>query len=176
MTFTHVVLQAPSTAEVLKFMETILASGQHPNTCIIAIVDNAQRRGITAGGPQFDYKQLQEDGRLEFMMKPCKPQKFLKVFDPANVTSVWLDDPIRAQQKENIRTQREAYVVFKRVLGDKGIRVLAVEDNLLQMQVYSAVCFLNLQEQILIDSDPVQFPREDLPSRDNQGLGRPGVL
>ena len=135
VTFTHIVLQLSQAQQVLAFMNQILASISHPHTCIVVVTDQAQKKAITVGAPDFDYKQLAADNRLRFLLKPAKPHKFAKIFDPDQENSQNDDDGSRAELKEKQLAQRTSYALFKNVLGGKGIRVLAVEDNHLNMEV-----------------------------------------
>ena len=135
ITFTHVVLQLSAATEVLAFMDEILNSISHPHTSIVVVTDQAQKSAITNGAPDYDYKQLCEDGRLRFLMKPARPHKFAKIFDPDQENAQSNDDRTREEAREKQRLQKAAFKLFKEALGNKGIRVLAVEDNSLNMDV-----------------------------------------
>ncbi|MCJ1381649.1 hypothetical protein MMC17_004760 [Xylographa soralifera] len=135
VTFTHVILQLSSAAEVLTFMAQILDSSHHLRTCIVVVTDQAQRAAIVAGAPNYDYEKLSTDDRLRFILKPAKPHKFAKIFDPGQENSQSTDDQTRAELKEKQLLQRTSYAMFKQVLGNKGIRALAVEDNNLNMEI-----------------------------------------
>ena len=138
-TFTHVVLQLSSPKEVLGFMDSILNSISHPHTCIVVVTDQTQKSAITEGAPDFDYAQLAIDDRLRFIMKPARPHKFAKIFDPDQENAQSNDDKTGEEAREKQRLQKEAFKLFKEVLGNKGIRVLAVEDNNLNMEVCYAL-------------------------------------
>ncbi|MCJ1435283.1 hypothetical protein MMC27_004655 [Xylographa pallens] len=135
VTFTHVILQLSSAAEVLTFMNQILDSGDHLRTCIVVVTDQAQRAAIVAGAPNHDYEKLSANDRLKFILKPAKPHKFAKIFDPGQENAQSTDDQTRAELKEKQLLQRTSYAMFKQVLGNKGIRALAVEDNNLNMEI-----------------------------------------
>ena len=135
LTFTHIILQLASATEVLNFMDQVLKSNSHPQTCIVVVTDQAQRAAIYTGAPNLDYDQLAADNRLKFLLKPAKPHKFAKIFDPAHENAQSNDDQTRAEQREKQLLQRASYTMFKQVLGNKGIRALAVEDNHLNMEV-----------------------------------------
>ena len=145
ITFSHVVLQLHSVAQILPFMDQILNSSLHPRTCIVLVTDQAQQAAVTTGAPNFDYDQLSVNQRLIFLLKPAKPHKFAKIFDPAQENALSKDDQSRADAREKTKLQREAFKHFKQVLGYKGIRVLAVEDNAVNMQV----CIMVLVDTIL---------------------------
>lgn len=133
--FSHVVLQLSQSSEVLAFMDQILSSQPHAHTCIVIVTDQAQKAAITNGAPDLDYTQLAAEDRLRFVLKPARPHKFAKIFDPEQENAQSNDDKTREEAKEKQRIQKAAFKMFKEVLGNKGIRVLAVEDNKLNMEV-----------------------------------------
>ena len=133
--FTHVVLQLSQSSEVLALMDQILALPSHSHTCIVIITDQTQKTAITNGAPDLDYAQLAAEDRLRFVLKPARPHKFAKIFDPDQENAQSNDDKTREEAKEKQRIQKAAFKMFKEVLGNKGIRVLAVEDNRLNMEV-----------------------------------------
>ncbi|MCJ1246731.1 hypothetical protein MMC30_003940 [Trapelia coarctata] len=135
VTFTHIILQLGSATDVLTFMEQIFNSISHPHTCIVVVTDQAQQASICSGAPDFDYDQLSADNRLRFILKPAKPHKFAKIFDPKQENAQSTDDQTRAELREKQLLQRTSYAMFKEVLGNKGIRALAVEDNNLNMEI-----------------------------------------
>ena len=132
--FTHVVLQLNDTAHILAFMDLIFNSKKFPHTCIVIITDQAQQAGIMKGAPDFDYELLCATRRLHFLLKPSKPPKFAKIFDPKQESDLSKDHS-RANRIENVGIQRQAFKKFEDTLGNRGIRVLAVEDNKLNMKV-----------------------------------------
>lgn len=134
ITFTHVVLVLREPEQVTAFLDQILNSLSHPHTCVVVVTDQAQKQQITSGAPDYDYAQLEIDRRVRFLLKPAKPPKFALIFDPKGENALSKDQS-RATAREAIDVQRVAFATFKVVLGHKGIRVLAVEDNSVNMQV-----------------------------------------
>ena len=134
ITFTHVVLVLREPEEVTSFLDQILNSVSHPHTCVVIVTDQAQKQQIKSGAPDYDYTQLEVDRRVRFLLKPAKPPKFALIFDP-NGENALSKDQSKATAREAIDVQRVAFATFKEGLGHKGIRVLAVEDNSVNMQV-----------------------------------------
>lgn len=132
--FTHVVLQLNDTAPILAFMDLIFNSKKFPQTCIVVITDQAQQTGIMKGSPAFNYDLLRVSRRLHFLLKPSKPPKFAKIFDPRQESDL-SKDLSRANRVENVGIQKQAFKKFEDTLGNRGIKVLAVEDNKLNMKV-----------------------------------------
>lgn len=132
--FTHVVLQLNDATHVLAFMNLIFSSKAHSQTCIVVITDQSQQATIMAEAPSFDYDQLVASRRLHFLLKPAKPPKFAKIFDPYQENALSKDHS-RANAVEVVDIQKQAFKKFEELLGNRGIRVLAVEDNKLNMKV-----------------------------------------
>lgn len=132
--FTHVVLQLHDVVHILAFMDLMLNSKVHLQTCIVIITNQAQQMSIMAGQPSLNYDQLRANRRLFFLLKPAKPPKFAKIFDP-QLESALSKDHSRANRMENTDIQKQAFQKFQDTLGNRGLRVLAVEDNKLNMKV-----------------------------------------
>lgn len=132
--FTHVVLQLNDATHVLGFMNLIFNSKSHSQTCIVVITDQSQQAAIMAEAPDFNYDQLMTSQRLHFLLKPAKPPKFAKIFDPKQENAL-SKDHARANAVEVVDIQKQAFKKFEEILGNRGIRVLAVEDNKLNMKV-----------------------------------------
>lgn len=132
--FTHVVLQLNDATHVLAFMNLIFNSKSHSQTSIVVITDQSQQAAIMAEAPAFNYDQLMTSRRLHFLLKPAKPPKFAKIFDPKQENAL-SKDHVRANAVESVGIQNQAFKKFEEILGNRGIRVLAVEDNKLNMKV-----------------------------------------
>lgn len=132
--FTHVVLQLNDATHVLAFMDLIFHSKSHSHTSIVLITDQAQQGIIMAETSTFDYNQLVASRRLHFVLKPAKPPKFAKIFDPKQENAL-SKDHARANAAEAVDITKQAFRRFEEILGNRGIRVLAVEDNKLNMKV-----------------------------------------
>lgn len=132
--FTHVVLQLNDATHVLAFMDLIFHSKSHSHTSIVLITDQAQQGIIMAETSTFNYSQLAASRRLHFVLKPAKPPKFAKIFDPKQENAL-SKDHARANAAEAVDVTKQAFRRFEEILGNRGIRVLAVEDNKLNMKV-----------------------------------------
>lgn len=132
--FTHVVLQLNDATHVLAFMDLIFHSKSHSHTSIVLITDQAQQGIIMAETATFNYDQLVASRRLHVVLKPAKPPKFAKIFDPKQENAL-SKDHARANAAEAVDITKQAFRRFEEILGNRGIRVLAVEDNKLNMKV-----------------------------------------
>ena len=171
--FTHVVLQLNDTAHILTFMDLVLTSKKFPQTCIVIITDQAQQADIIKGAPDFNYDLLRVTRRLHFLLKPSKPPKFAKIFDPKQESDLSKDHS-RANRVENVGLQRQAFKKFEDTLGSRGIRVLAVEDNKLNMKVRHKNKDV-AEESDITFLDAHSFSPQDVRPRSRRSLGWRGV-
>ncbi|KAG8623013.1 hypothetical protein KVT40_007989 [Elsinoe batatas] len=128
MIFTHVVLVLQSVPEIIAFMDQLLSSAAHVTTQLIIITDLNQRRKIMDAAPSYNYDKLTAARRLQFIFKPLKPSKFAVIFDPQKSREMSTDRNQDSAQQVAL-TQKQLYDEMKKRLGNKGKRVLLVEDN-----------------------------------------------
>ena len=133
--FTHVVLRFTEDDVIKQCLKKILDSPRHSQLCIVVVTDQIQQDLLKAALPDLDFDALGRSDRIKMLLKPAHAYKLSKIFDPFNENAKMIGDPKEAKRKEEKRLQKEAYSLFKRILGGKGLRVLAVEDNKLQMHV-----------------------------------------
>ncbi|PNS17575.1 Peroxide stress-activated histidine kinase mak1 [Sphaceloma murrayae] len=132
--FTHVVLVLQSVPEIIAFMDQLLMSAQHCTTQLIIITDLNQRRQIIEAATTYDYEKLTTERRLQFIFKPLKPSKFGLIFDPRKEREMSTD---RNQDSAHqvAYTQKQLYDEMTKRLGNRGKRVLLVEDNKVNQMV-----------------------------------------
>ncbi|KAI5293178.1 hypothetical protein KEM52_005768 [Ascosphaera acerosa] len=125
---THLVLSLQDTNDILDVVHCMcaLASSQrvNPNPSLVIISDLYKRREIMPS-----LKRLQTLGKQVFVIpKPVKPSSFSPIFDPENKRDLSKDrnqDMVRAVNN-NFRTMSR---IVKEVIGNKGYRILLVEDD-----------------------------------------------
>ncbi|EON67880.1 hypothetical protein W97_07377 [Coniosporium apollinis CBS 100218] len=132
--FTHIVLVLQEVGDILPFMDHVLKSPSHSSTAIVVVTDLMQKREIVRAAPRYDYEQLQKDGRLLFIFKPLKPSRIATIFDPQKERELSTDRAQDSAQQVAV-TQKQVFDEMKRRLGDKGVRVLLVEDNQINQTV-----------------------------------------
>lgn len=171
--FTHVVLQLNDTNHILTFMDLIFNSKKFPQTCIVIITDQAQQASIMGGAPDFNYDLLRTSRRLHFLLKPSKPPKFAKIFDPRQESDLSKDHS-HANRVENVGIQKQAFKKFSDTLGNRGIRVLAVEDNKLNMKVCCEEKYrIDGFKLTFVDADP--FPSQYVRPGSHRSMGWRGM-
>jgi hypothetical protein len=132
--FTHVVLVLHDTAEVHAIMDQIFSSMTHGNTSVVVVSDPSQKKELMKEAPVYDYEQLHIDRRLEFIYRPLKPSKFAVIFDPEKQRESSTDRNQDSAQQVVV-SQKLVFEELKRRLGNKGHKVLLVEDNKINQTV-----------------------------------------
>ena len=136
MIFSHVVLVIQSVEEIVAFVDQLQSSPSHATTQIVIITDLAQKRKLIEQSPSTNYEKLDQDNKVRFIFKPLKPSKFGVIFDPGKEREMSTDRNRDSAQQVAL-TQKQVYEEMKKRIGDKGRRVLLVEDN----KVNQMVCF-----------------------------------
>ncbi len=126
--FTHIVMVLHNIAEIVALIEQVLASPSHHGTEMVVITDLAQRRKIMEEAPGHSYDDLSEQRRLRFVFKPLKPSRFATIFDPRKEREMSTDRNQDSAQQVAL-TQKQVFEGVTNRLGNKGKRVLLVEDN-----------------------------------------------
>ncbi len=134
--FTHIVLVLQEVNDITPFMDHVLGSPSYSSTSVVVVTDLVQKREIAKAAPQYDYVQLQKNGRLQFIFKPLKPSRIATIFDPKKERELSTDRAQDSAQQVAV-TQKQVFEEMKRRLGDKGVRVLLVEDNQINQTVSS---------------------------------------
>lgn len=126
--FSHVVLVLQNAQDAVDIMERILQSPSHSSTSVVVISDLARKREIMRLAPSHDYDKLTKERRVRFIFKPLKPSKIGVIFDPQKEREMSTDRGRDSVQQVAV-SQKQVFEEMKRRLGDKGHRVLMVEDN-----------------------------------------------
>ncbi|MCJ1364306.1 hypothetical protein MMC16_003415 [Acarospora aff. strigata] len=133
-TFTHVILNLRGAREIIQFMDQIFISPLHKRTCLVIVTDHSQKNEITELASGYDYAQLEKYRRIRFIFKPVKPAKFAVIFDPNKERDLSTD-----RNKETALlaavSERQIFDQVKEALGNRGLKVLAVEDNLINLRM-----------------------------------------
>ncbi|KAL3456347.1 hypothetical protein BJX64DRAFT_45945 [Aspergillus heterothallicus] len=121
---THLVLNLPNVDEVIEAMNFVGTRELEKTPALVIISDLYQKRRIAR-----NLKELSSSGRRVFTVpKPVKPSAFSPIFDPNNRRDLSKDrnqDTAR-EINNNFKTMSK---MVKEVIGNKGYRVLLVEDD-----------------------------------------------
>ncbi|KAI0900867.1 hypothetical protein F4806DRAFT_485741 [Annulohypoxylon nitens] len=133
VTFTHIVLNLPSAEEIVGVVDMIIA-GSGGKTSVLVLTDSVQRQAVLRLASDAEHQQLLAEKRIMFVYKPVKPSRFAVIFDPGRERdlSVDLNRSSAAQMVEN---QKQSYLDVEKRIGNKGYKVLLVEDNPVNQKV-----------------------------------------
>jgi PAS domain S-box-containing protein len=132
--FTHIVINLGSNEEIITLIDQIFASVSLPQTSVIVLSDPVQRQEIIKMATSYDYDQLAKDHRVIFVFKPVKPSRFAVIFDPEKERDLSTDRN-RSSAQQAVADQKQSYLDITKRLGNKGLKVLLVEDNLVNQKV-----------------------------------------
>lgn len=123
-TFTHIVLDIPASSDVMLFMRQLATQSSVLAPALIVVTDHYQKRDI-----QDDFAALTAAGRKAYLIhKPVKPSVFAMIFDPAQLRNLSKDRAREVAQTSSDDFRNTALSV-KEAIGNKGNRVLLVEDS-----------------------------------------------
>ncbi|KAL2834961.1 hypothetical protein BDW59DRAFT_1666 [Aspergillus cavernicola] len=121
---THLVLNLPHVDEVVEVINYVAAREPHNTPALVIISDLYQKRQIIP-----NVKELSSSGKPVFTVpKPVKPSAFSPIFDPSNRRDLSKDrnQDMAREINNNFKTMSK---MVKEVIGNKGYRVLLVEDD-----------------------------------------------
>ncbi|KAK2768174.1 hypothetical protein FQN54_000026 [Arachnomyces sp. PD_36] len=120
---THLILSIPDANEVTEAMQHVqLLDKTAPSVVLIA--DMYQKRAVNTR-----YEELEATGRpVHLVPKPVKPSAFSNIFDPDNKRDLSKDrnQDMAREVNNNFKTMSK---IVKEVIGNKGYRILLVEDD-----------------------------------------------
>ncbi|CAG7968088.1 unnamed protein product [Penicillium nalgiovense] len=120
---THLVLNL-STDDILEVIQSVSDPALDPAPVIVIISDLYQKRQISSR-----VKELAASGKQVFIVpKPVKPSAFSTIFDPKSKRELSKDrnQDMAREINNNFKTVSK---MVKEVLGNKGYRILLVEDD-----------------------------------------------
>ncbi|KFY95822.1 hypothetical protein V498_03130 [Pseudogymnoascus sp. VKM F-4517 (FW-2822)] len=132
--FTHIVLNLRLPENIIIMMDQIFQTPSMSETSIVILSDPVQRQSVMKKATYHDYDQLAKNGRLNFIYKPVKPSRFAVIFDPDKERDLSTDRN-RSSAQHVVATQKQNYLDVEKRLGNKGLKVLLVEDNLVNQKV-----------------------------------------
>lgn len=133
VTFTHVVLNLGSAEEVIGVVDRIIESSGG-STSVLVLSDSVQRQAVLKLASDPTHQQLLDEKRMTFVYKPVKPSRFAVIFDPANERDLSVDLN-RSSAAQMVESQKQNYIDVEKRIGNKGYRVMLVEDNPVNQKV-----------------------------------------
>lgn len=132
--FTHVVINLPSALEIFGIMDEINRSAMVNKTTILILSDSVQRQALVKLVADTGRGDLLSESKITYIYKPVKPSRFAVIFDPANERDLSIDRN-RSTAQRIVETQKQSYLDVEKRMGNKGYKVLLVEDNLVNQKV-----------------------------------------
>ncbi|KAL2069843.1 hypothetical protein VTL71DRAFT_14522 [Oculimacula yallundae] len=133
VTFTHIVLNLGTAEDIVALIDQIVQTVSLPHTSIVVLSDPVQRQEVIRSTGS-DYTKLANENRLTFVYKPVKPSRFAVIFDPDKERDLSTDRN-RFSAQQQVANARQNYLDIGKRLGNKGHRVLLVEDNATNQKV-----------------------------------------
>lgn len=121
---THLVLNLPATDDILEVIQHVSECDPETAPVVVIISDLYQKRQISTR-----VKELAARGKQVFIVpKPVKPSAFSTIFDPDSKRELSKDrnQDMAREINNNFKTVSK---MVKEVLGNKGYRILLVEDD-----------------------------------------------
>ncbi|KAK4180310.1 putative signal transduction histidine-protein kinase [Triangularia setosa] len=132
--FTHIVVNLPTPEEIISLMDKIMASSMLDKTSILILSDSVQRQAVIKQVAGTKYDDMLSEGKVTYIYKPVKPSRFAVIFDPAKERDLSIDRN-RSTAQQLVDSQRQSYIDMERRMGNKGYKVLLVEDNPVNQKV-----------------------------------------
>ena len=136
--FTHIVLVLPDLEQIMASLDKIHSMTLVVPPAIIVVTSASQKKDIIDHGTAKKLSEYFRAGRIRFVFRPIKPSKLSVIFDPSSLRQSSMDhNKTNAQQVAE--TQKQLFADMSSKLGNRGVRVLLVEDN----KINQIVCALS---------------------------------
>ncbi|KAK6086896.1 hsp90-like protein [Seiridium cupressi] len=133
VTFTHIVLNLPAADEIISMIDQIMSSSVG-KTSVLILSDSLQRQAVLKLASDAEHQKLLAQNLVTFIYKPVKPSRFAAVFDPAKLRDLSIDRN-RSNAALMVESTRQSYIDVEKRIGNKGYKVLLVEDNPVNQKV-----------------------------------------
>ncbi|PTB66476.1 histidine kinase [Trichoderma citrinoviride] len=132
--FTHIVINLGEAEAVISVMDKITKSQKMDSTMILILSDSVQRQEVMKYSSGTKYEKLFSDKMVNFIYKPVKPSRFAVIFDPDRRRDLSTDWN-RSTAQQMLESQKASSLELQKRMGNKGFRVLLVEDNPVNQKV-----------------------------------------
>ncbi|OTA03782.1 Sensory transduction histidine kinase [Trichoderma parareesei] len=132
--FTHIVINLGEAEAVISIMDKITKSQKMDSTMILILSDSVQRQEVMKYSSGTKYEKLFSDKMVNFIYKPVKPSRFAVIFDPDRRRDLSTDWN-RSTAQQMLESQKASSLELQKRMGNKGFRVLLVEDNTVNQKV-----------------------------------------
>lgn len=134
VSFSHIVINLGSAEAIISLMDEITQHQRMDKTIILILSDSVQRQAVLKVASGTKYERLLSDNAVTFIYKPVKPSRFAVIFDPDRVRDL-STDLNRSSAQQMLENQKASSQELLRRMGNRGLRVLVVEDNKINQKV-----------------------------------------
>lgn len=134
VSFSHIVINLGSAEAIISLMDEITQHQRMDKTIILILSDSVQRQAVLKVAAGTKYERLLSDNAVTFIYKPVKPSRFAVIFDPDRVRDL-STDLNRSSAQQMLENQKASSQELLRRMGNRGLRVLVVEDNKINQKV-----------------------------------------
>lgn len=132
--FTHVFLAIPNSDDLAVAIEQLFTLSSRSTASVVVISDATQKKDVLSRDSAISLEALMRANRLQFIFKPLKPSKLSAIFDYRTTRGLSTDFN-QSSAQESAAIQKQVLDEMGRRLGNKGSRVLLVEDNKINQMV-----------------------------------------
>lgn len=132
--FTHIIINLPSADDIVHLLENVSNSPVTGKTRVVLLSDSIQRQDLTKLVTGTHQENLVADDKITYVYKPVKPSRLSVIFDPAKVGDMSVDRN-RSTAERIVEDQKKSYQEVEKRMGNKGYKVLLVEDNPVNQKV-----------------------------------------
>lgn len=129
--FTHIVVNLQDVKEIVFLVSKVLNSAMHSITTLVILTTPMQRTAIIESDLDMFDKM---GGKVQFIYKPIKPSRLGVIFDPTKERDA-SKDRYRHTAQQVVESQKAVFSDMEKEVGNKGHRVLLVEDNPVNQKV-----------------------------------------
>ncbi|KAK6331503.1 hypothetical protein TWF730_004585 [Orbilia blumenaviensis] len=127
--FSHIVVNVPDYAQTAEITKVVCE--RYASTTMVILTTPIHRTGIIEADPGL-YEKM--GPRVQFIYKPIKPSRLSVIFDPEKQCDASMDR-YRHTAQQVVESQKAVFRRMEREVGNKGHKVLLVEDNLVNQKV-----------------------------------------
>ncbi|EHK42346.1 histidine kinase, variant 2 [Trichoderma atroviride IMI 206040] len=132
--FSHIVINLGEAEAVISVMDQITKSQKMDSTMILILSDSVQRQAVMRYASGTKYEKLFSEKLVNFIYKPVKPSRFAVIFDPDKIRDLSTDWN-RSTAQQMLESQKASSLDLQKRMGNKGYRILLVEDNPVNQKV-----------------------------------------
>lgn len=134
VSFSHIVINLGSAEAILDFLEQVTMYQAVDKTTIVILSDSVQRQAVMKAAAGTKSETILSSSSVTFIYKPVKPSRFAVIFDPNKVRDLSTDWN-RSSAQQMVEKQKASYNELTARIGNKGYKVLVVEDNRINQKV-----------------------------------------